>query len=1614
MFSVKKTTSAKGYAMPYIKILTALTMLALLTACAGGVTINPTVINNGEGTSVPCEMNPFGDACLADTDLNPRRVEIVSDCRTDKMGDLCEDAIEFACGISIDDTICNGIMKYEDLRKVALGECLTNNSKEFCDNQTRVRKCDASPFPDNCIEPKYVMQRRIECESLKNKSQCMATEELICGANGDVFDPFCNGITNYVSVRETTCQTHGTDPTDGDSSCATILIPLCTIANPFAHEGCDDVEGINANIRTPYCQTPANAWKPKCMDGMHGTVTATRVTACQMFGTGMGGDDSCATSLTTVCDDIDNPFIYPGCDNVAGIDDGVRTIYCQTPATAWDEECIDTTHGTVSATRMTACQMFGTGMGGDDSCATSLISVCLLADPFIYEGCDDVVGINDVLRKMYCEDSATAWDEECMNGTHGNVVSFRTIACLESPFGTPADPLCATDSFTESACGMDPFAVANPGCANLTDYKNIVKNYCTMNTHEQCTAKYSFWKDSFTDELATALPTSPSNQFLQGTATGLGTIADEDSAAVTLDTAKFDTLDLGGQAADGFAYYTDDTNHYAGILLNTDLGAPLKPANIGGNDAVGIWQGQFSVINGTDAVESSSFHLQIRFDDGGAGAIKGETLLRNYVFTGDFDALGVIDGTITHKVVVGSGLDNRRGVLSGLIGLEGAVGVFHSFAGEAESYSGGFVARPPSAVAADDDAMKVTYADWLAAVSPDATANTVTRRNQFLQDAPNGTFTGSLDVVNFAEGHVGLNIEDIGGDAKNGFALTNDSFGPSNDKTYYFYAGIFKTTDLGAPLNAQYSGDWKGGMAIVSQAGGSTTAPAQGDFTLSVNFNKKSFVGRTQSSYAIRGTFNDRGVMTGTVLAQAYLDDAGTILNVDLVSGAGFVSGLIGQDGAVGVFYTNNDDIGRGNLSGGFFAAPPNLDTEPASVNYGDWTRSFTPALKTEVPLRTIASASARDNYFISGLTPASLDNYPAYTGSGTTTGIYFAESADSKGTLTLGDNDIGGDSADGVAFVNGTFQANIVDTSTYHAGILVGTDMGAPINDVGLSGSWKGWLKSVGLEADTAFHLMVDFTNSSISGFVPTDSTDYFFDINGKFHDATGVITGAVNLGQDADGNRVVDINGRYLGFLTGIIGADGLVAAFHSDNDAFLGFVGGFVAVPRPPDSTPSLVTYADWTDSYRPALPTAPTTTTLQNEFLQTTGATIATGTLTANAGAALTPTTLTINANDGVAFYQGYKESVSAFYAGIFATTDLGAPFNNTAPSAEWNGQFQAIGADEVSVKTDFVLEVGFGGTGDTAGSVEAFVAQGRTDIYYFVEGTYNRRGVISGRVRFGGFANSNRNQGSGSWYGTLTGLIGAEGAVGAFFSNPNVSVANRYGGGFVAAPTAPDPEPLVVNHGDWLRDFFKAPPATIALSDADTGVFGGFLNLASGETTIAPGDLTLLTAIARGAGNTMPAVPKSLPRASDAMDGVVYITGFRGDNNQTFVGLLPTTNLGAPFPMTDESAEWAGTYYDSIASANVPVTFDINFNTRSIGTTTATTTAGTTPDFDLEFNNAGVITGTVTKNSMEATAHGLIGAEGLVGGFVDTTTRAGTLFLFHGGFVADNANNSVAN
>ena len=170
-----------------------------------------------------------------------------------------------------------------------------------------------------------------------------------------------------------------------------------------------------------------------------------------------------------------------------------------------------------------------------------------------------------------------------------------------------------------------------------------------------------------------------------------------------------DGTDWDGDINDGFHVYsndrstgTDPTNFYAGILTTTNLGAPLTETT-----ASGIWEGRLYAVRDTVIVnaetiinsEVANFAPTVTFSTKTISAtIPGVTKLFgvdiaantvSYDFTAVWDARGVFEGTINRNLSdVAS-----AGVLTGLIGAEGAVGVFISNAGAAVGYAGGFVAR---------------------------------------------------------------------------------------------------------------------------------------------------------------------------------------------------------------------------------------------------------------------------------------------------------------------------------------------------------------------------------------------------------------------------------------------------------------------------------------------------------------------------------------------------------------------------------------------------------------------------------------------------------------------------------------------------------------------------------------------------------------------------------------------------------------------------------------------------------------------------------------------------------------------------------------------------------
>ncbi|MCA8835020.1 MAG: hypothetical protein K8953_08030, partial [Proteobacteria bacterium] len=304
----------------------------------------------------------------------------------------------------------------------------------------------------------------------------------------------------------------------------------------------------------------------------------------------------------------------------------------------------------------------------------------------------------------------------------------------------------------------------------------------------------------------------------------------------------------------------------------------------------------------------------------------------------------------------------------------------------------------------------------------------------------------------------------------------------------------------------------------------------------------------------------------------------------------------------------------------------------------------------------------------------------------------------------------------------------------------------------------------------------------------------------------------------------------------ISGLIGEKGVVGAFVNTADR-VHFAGGFWAVPilgDEPDKNDKVVNFSDWKDSFGRATPPPTTPTRLQNnntesQFL-TGNATVVSGkglneagsisgvfgggtarfSLSFGSNTTYNGRPLGVDATGGVG---GFAVTVSGTgdndgryrYAGLLSSTDLGAPINSVGQSGAWRGRFVGIrrdGGSFFSTVADFTLNVTFnaGGGGTlTMASIDDSVSF-NDHTYTMTNGKHNARGVISGAINY-------RDQGGAVTAGILTGLIGQDGAVGAFISGTaptigdgdekdigNISEHNhtkpRFFGGFVASQPLP--------------------------------------------------------------------------------------------------------------------------------------------------------------------------------------------------------------------------------
>ncbi len=400
----------------------------------------------------------------------------------------------------------------------------------------------------------------------------------------------------------------------------------------------------------------------------------------------------------------------------------------------------------------------------------------------------------------------------------------------------------------------------------------------------------------------TATPTT--DRFLQGTSGGLmGAGQGELGVYTTLaSNASRYNLEDGVQGA-AYAIYRPDRNtevHNAGILSTTRLGAPLS-----GTITNAKWLGTFQERAGTK-LTSNNITLIVGFG-AGEGTITGSSqTFASYEFVDViFGSTGVISGAITRR----QGEDTSNGVISGLIGVDGLVSVFHSNTGATTSFVGGFLASPPApapTVTAVDTCIAantcVDYTHWADADAANpADAPTA---NRFLKGRPNGllgsTTTSRLTTKNNT-GSYGL----AGGDRKDGFATSTNDAGIHS-------VGLFSTTNLGAPLSKQTPRAlWAG--TLQHRAG--TNPIGSFGITLTVTFDAGTKAGTITSgnvgtTYAIDATFNHVGVIDGDITRRHAGDTS-----------AGTVSGLIGQEGAVGVFHSNAGATTP--YIGGFLGSPP-------------------------------------------------------------------------------------------------------------------------------------------------------------------------------------------------------------------------------------------------------------------------------------------------------------------------------------------------------------------------------------------------------------------------------------------------------------------------------------------------------------------------------------------------------------------------------------------------------------------------------------------------------------------------------------------------------------------
>ena len=724
---------------------------------------------------------------------------------------------------------------------------------------------------------------------------------------------------------------------------------------------------------------------------------------------------------------------------------------------------------------------------------------------------------------------------------------------------------------------------------------------------------------------------------------------------------------------------------------------------------------------------------------------------------------------------------------------------------------------------AETKTITITSTPVYTSTAPTTRTKTAGVKNEFLQ----GGAGGRLDEAPRDAGPAGqvanrgsLNLatatfggRKLGGKATNGvaffrgFGALNPSSSDSNLYIYPYkytiggltdnnnvhnYAGLYSGTNLGAPVpTSGQVASWNGQFRSIGRFDFDT------DFTLLVNFEGTALTiaktinprDKTQS-FTASARYDTNGVITGEVR----FGSGTNAINI------GVLTGLIGADGAVGAFLATGmsnenggntlavagdkngltDGFGSHGYAGGFVASPTAVANEDVTIDA--WTGSFTNALPRGVKKHVIGQGDHL-NQFLLRENPAKRPNWNKKEGGFLGLRTFIDGTDDTVNNPTS----LGGDATDGVDFFTTDITLYWAGQSgtarTYHAGIWDSTDLGAAIPDgVAFNGKtsamWKGKFsvfQGANARFDTDFMLTVNFDTPTINATITATNSEFYY-LSGDYDRASGVIDGRVRYGPLG----IADAIPPYNGILTGLIGQEGAVGVFISNNAGTdkddirggtgdEGYAGGFVAISTPAIDARSLPNYND----IPVTLAGLKNIATPNRGFLR-----IADGEELNTAGIT-SPTPFTGRRDstaDSAGFGDGYTFVRNGGYAAILPTTYLGMPRpvgDGQATDARWTGTY-SLGGDLATNET-ITFDINFRVstltgtaplTSSSSNNITIYTTFGPTGVMHGTFSTDTATAIEAGDTR-------------------VIGLIGTEGLVGIMHGQDTAGAV--VSGGFVASP-----------------------------------------------------------------------------------------------------------------------------------------------------------------------------------------------------------------------------------